>query len=102
MHIPPYENKNIPIVDINDSRVPLNYFNIIKLNKDQSYEYKVPNYETCIVPATGSVNIETEGIKFDNIGNRVENVWDGEPEGVYVPINTKSNIICKLKLLINK
>ena len=97
MHIPPYENKNIPIVDINDSRVPLNYFNIIKLNKDQSYEYKVPNYETCIVPATGSINIETEGIKFENIGNRVENVWDGEPEGVYVPINTKSSIICKTK-----
>ena len=38
MHIPPNENKNIPIVDINDSRVPLNYFNIIKLDKDQSYE----------------------------------------------------------------
>ena len=97
MHIPPYENKNIPIVDINDSRVPLNYFNIIKLNKDQSYEYKVPNYETCIVPATGSIDIETEGIKFEHIGNRVENVWDGEPEGVYVPINTKSNITCKTK-----
>ena len=36
MHIPPFDNKNTPIVDIEDSRVPLNYFNIVKLNKDQS------------------------------------------------------------------
>ena len=58
MHIPPLENNNQPIVDINDSRVPLNYFNIVKLKKDQSFEYIVPGYETCIVPATGTVDIE--------------------------------------------
>ena len=28
MHIPPFDNKNIPIVDIDDSRVPLNYLNL--------------------------------------------------------------------------
>ena len=33
MHIPPFEN-NKPIVDIGDNHVPLNYFNIVKLNKD--------------------------------------------------------------------
>ncbi len=39
MHIPPHDNQNKPIVDINDKKVPLNYFNIVKLNKDQSFEY---------------------------------------------------------------
>ena len=34
MHIPPIENNNKPIVDANDSRVPLNYFNIVKLKKN--------------------------------------------------------------------
>ena len=29
MHIPPFDNKNIPIVDVGDSRVPLNYLNIV-------------------------------------------------------------------------
>ena len=58
MHIQPFDNKNIPIVDINNSKVPLNYFNIVKIQKDQSFEYKVPGYETCIVPATGTINIE--------------------------------------------
>ena len=81
MHIPPFENKNIPIVDINDSKVPLNFFNIVKLEKDQSFEQVVPGYETCIVPATGTINIEVEGLNFENIGKRVTDVWDGEPEG---------------------
>ena len=91
MHIPPLENNNQPIVDINDSRVPLNYFNIVKLKKDQSFEYIVPGYETCIVPATGTIDIEVEGINYNTIGNRIANVWDGEPEGVYIPTNIKSS-----------
>ena len=39
MHILPFDNKNNPIVDMDDKHVPLNYFNIVKLNKDQSFEY---------------------------------------------------------------
>jgi len=95
MHIPPFENKNIPIVGTNDSKVPLNFFNIIKLEKDQSFEHVVSGYETCIVPATGTINIEVEGLNFENIGNRVTDVWDGEPEGVYVPTNINSSFVCK-------
>ena len=36
MHIAPYDNKNSPIVDVDDTTVPLNYFNIVKLNKGQA------------------------------------------------------------------
>ena len=32
MHIPPFDNQNRPIVDVDDARVPLNYFNIVKLD----------------------------------------------------------------------
>ncbi len=95
MHIPPLKNNNKPIVDANDSRVPLNYFNIVNLKKDQSFEYIVPGYETCIVPATGTIDIEVEGMNYNSIGNRITNVWDGEPEGVYIPTNTKSSFRCK-------
>ena len=44
MHIPPFDNKNIPIVDTDDSRVPLNYLNIVNLKKDQSFEFKKFNF----------------------------------------------------------
>ena len=79
MHIPPFDNKNKPIVDIEDSRVPLNYFNIVKLNKDQSFEYQTPGYETCIVPATGTINVEIEGIKFESLGTRLSLIHISEP-----------------------
>jgi 5-deoxy-glucuronate isomerase len=94
MHIAPHDNLNKPIVDADDARVPLNYFNIVKLTKDQSFEYQVPGYETCIVPATGTVTVEVEGLTYANLGNRGADVWDGEPEGVYIPVGAKVTITC--------
>lgn len=93
MHIAPHDNQNKPIVDVDDATVPLNYFNIVTLKAGQAFEYQVPGYETCIVPATGTVDVEVEGVKFASIGNRGVDVWDGEPEGVYVPVGAKVTII---------
>ena len=93
MHIPPFDNKNKPIVDLDDNHVPLNYFNIVKLKKDQSFEYVTPGYETCIVPATGTIDVNVEGFEVKNLGTRTIDVWDGEPEGVYVPSNTKASFV---------
>ena len=94
MHIAPYDNKNKPIVDIDDPTVPLNYFNIVKLTKGQAFEYAVPGFETCIVPATGTVDVDVEGFKCSELGQRTEDVWDGEPEGVYVPTAAKATMFC--------
>ena len=95
MHIAPYENLNKPIVDINNEFVPLNYFNIVKLKKGEVFEYSVDGYETCVVPATGTVSVDIEGMNFDRLGNRGKDVWDGEPEGVYVPTGAKVRIVCQ-------
>lgn len=94
MHIAPYDNQNKPIVDTGDDLVPLNYFNIVKLKKGEVFEYAVPGYETCIVPATGTVDVDVEGAAFAKLGNRTVDVWDGEPEGVYVPVGAKVRITC--------
>ena len=94
MHIAPYDNQNKPIVDVDDACVPLNYFNIVKLRKGEAFEYQVPGYETCIVPATGTVDVSVEGVSFARLGNRGVDVWDGEPEGVYVPVGAKVTIVC--------
>ena len=95
MHIAPYENSNKPIVDVNNEFVPLNYFNIVKLKKGELFEYSVDGYETCIVPATGTVSVDIEGMSFDQLGNRGADVWDGEPEGVYVPTGAKVRLVCQ-------
>ena len=95
MHIAPYNNLNRPIVDIDNEFVPLNYFNIVKLKKGEIFEYSISGYETCIVPATGTVYVDIEGKTFDQLGNRGIDVWDGEPEGAYVPVGAKVRIICQ-------
>ncbi|MBX2881301.1 MAG: 5-deoxy-glucuronate isomerase [Granulosicoccus sp.] len=94
MHIAPYDNHNNPIVDVDNPTVPLNYFNIVKLNQDDVFEYQVKSYETCIAPATGTVDVFVEGVSFSALGNRGEDVWDGEPEGVYVPVGAKARLAC--------
>ena len=45
------------IVDVGNDRVPLNYFNRVKLQKGQKYSYTLSDYESCIVPATGRVSV---------------------------------------------
>ena len=81
MHIAPYDNQNKPIVDVEDSTVPLNYFNIVKLEAGQAFDYQTPGYETCIVPATGTADVEVEGFTATDLGGRGEHVLDGDPEG---------------------
>ena len=94
MHIAPYDNGNKPIVDAENSTVPLNYFNIVKLKKGEAFTYRVPGYETCIVPATGTVDVDVESVAFASLGRRGVDVWDGEPEGVYVPVGASVTIVC--------
>jgi 5-deoxy-glucuronate isomerase len=92
MHIAPHDNQNRPIVDMGDPLVPLVYFNILTLKAGARFDYRTPGYETCIVPATGTVTVETAGETYAAIGNRGADVWDGEPEGVYVPQDTGTRI----------
>jgi len=94
MHIPPYDNRNQPIVEAGGNCVPLNYFNIVKLTKGQSFDYAVPGFETCIVPATGTVDVRVGGFSARALGGRGVDVWDGEPEGVYVPTGMTATMTC--------
>ena len=89
MHIAPHDNQNKAIVDVDDAHVPLTYFNIVKLKAGEHFDYRIAGYETCVVPATGTVTVEANGETFAEIGNRG---WDGEPEGVYIPTDTGARI----------
>jgi len=95
MHIAPFDNRNTPIVDADDARVPLNFFNIVKLKKGEMFESTVAGYETCIVPATGLVTVSVGSFRAKDLGGRGVDVWDGEPEGVYVPTGQTAQIVCQ-------
>ena len=94
MHISPFDNGNKAIIDTDHDTVPLTYFNIVKLHEGERFTYHTPGYETCIVPATGGVNVDTDGGSFAGIGNRGSDVWDGEPEGVYIPSGAEAVLTC--------
>ena len=94
MHIPPHDNDNRPIIDINDAKVPYAFFNRVILNRDEEFVYELNEYESCIVPATGSIIVNVYSLDERLIGNRINNVWDGEPEGVYVPTGLTAKIKC--------
>jgi 5-deoxy-glucuronate isomerase len=95
MHIAPHDNRNQPIVDIDHPLVPLVYFNILHLKAGSHFDYRTAGYETCVVPATGTVTVETMGQTFADIGLRGVDVWDGEPEGVYVPSGAATRITAR-------
>ncbi len=97
MHIPPYDNRNQPIIGPGHAQVPLNFFNIVKLARGEAFDYAVPGYETGVVPATGTLDIEIGTERFASIGNRNADVWDGEPEGVYVPTGASARMVCTSK-----
>lgn len=95
MHIPPHDNQNDPIVGPGHDLVPLNYFNIVKLKAGESFDYSVDGYETCIVPATGTIDVGVGEFQVEGLGGRGEDVWDGEPEGVYVPTGANAKMVAK-------
>lgn len=95
MHIAPFDNQNTPIVDRGDSVTPLVYFNIVKLQTGERYVSDVEGYETCIVPATGKVDVKVGDWQASDVGGRGEDVWDGEPNAVYVPVSAKAEITAK-------
>lgn len=96
-HIPPFDNKNQPIVDVNDEVTPLCYFNQVRLAQGEKHIHQVDGYESVIVLAGGTCSITVsnaeQSVVFDNIGQR-KSVWDGNPESVYVPLGHSAEIEC--------
>jgi 5-deoxy-glucuronate isomerase len=95
MYFPPYDNENKPVIAAHHPEVPLVYFNIVKLKQNEQFTYAVPGYETCIVPATGLIDVLTGSLTVEKLGGRGADVWDGEPEGVYIPSGAEATIACR-------
>ena len=92
-HIPPHDNQNQAIIGLDDDTTPLCYFNHVLLKQGESHHYQLEGYESCIVLAGGTCNISVDGEVFENIGRR-QNVWDGDPASVYVPVGSQASITC--------
>lgn len=92
-HIPPFDNRNQPIVGADNDTTPLCFFNHVRLKRGERFSHHVAGYESVLVPATGTCNVSVDGEAFDAIGKR-QTLWEGEPEGVYVPVGATAEIEC--------
>lgn len=92
MHKAPYDNQNRAIVDRADPVTPLVYFNIVRLSAGERFVTTVEGYETCVVPATGTIDVQIGDWSADGVGGRGEDVWDGEPNAVYVPVGAAAEM----------
>ncbi|MEC7141561.1 MAG: 5-deoxy-glucuronate isomerase [Pseudomonadota bacterium] len=92
MHKAPYDNQNRAIVDRADPVTPLVYFNIVRLSAGERFVSTVEGYETCLVPATGTIDVQVGDWSADGVGGRGEDVWDGEPNAVYVPVGAAAEM----------
>ncbi len=92
-HLPSFDNKNQAIVAEHNDYVPLVYFNRVKLNRGESHSFQLKSHESCVVPVAGGIKVTVDGEVFDDIGTRSV-LWEGKPNGVYVPVDSPCTIEC--------
>jgi 5-deoxy-glucuronate isomerase len=88
-----YENQNSPIIDREDNRVPLTYFNLLRLSKGQHAELKIDGYETVYVVLSGTVDIGVGETQFPAVGKR-KDIWSGNADSVYAPTGAAVRVSC--------
>ena len=81
-HLPAADNKNQPIVGPADGPLRLSYFNLLRLDRRQAVELRVPGHELLCVVLCGSVEILVGERAFPVVGRR-SNIWEGPADSVY-------------------
>ena len=91
-HIEPFDNKNNPIVDVDNKVVPLVYFNHIVLKYGETFNYFLENHESIVSVVSGSIDVFVDNTSFSNIGKR-NDLWSGKPEGIYAGKDSRVRLV---------
>jgi 5-deoxy-glucuronate isomerase len=76
-----FDNQNEPILAGNKP-VERIYFNLVKLAAGEIYRYRLPEFESVVVPMAGTCDLTVDGETFSNLGHRTT-IWDGQADAVY-------------------
>ena len=94
-HIPNYDNQNQAIVGPNYT-LERSYFNRVFLDPGQNFVHELPGFESCLVVACGTCEIEVSGPRFRQefsaVGQR-KDLFAGKPDSVYVPLGAVARVI---------
>jgi 5-deoxy-glucuronate isomerase len=88
-----FDNENRPIFAGNQP-VDRVYFNLIKLAAAEIHQYRLPHFETVVVPMAGTCDVTVDGGAFSNLGGRAD-IWDGKADSVYAGPNSDIVIVAR-------
>jgi len=92
-HIKPHDNRNQPIIDVGNPLVPNTFYNDVKLKKGQTLSFCLETFESVIVLASGTCDVNVKGVKFERVGERT-GIFEGKPDSVYVPLFAEATMTC--------
>jgi 5-deoxy-glucuronate isomerase len=87
------DNKNRPILAGNEP-VERIHFNLLRLVAGETYRYRLPEFESVVVPLAGTCDLAVDGESFASLGNRAS-VWDGKADSVYAGPNAQVAIVAQ-------
>ncbi|WP_375573218.1 5-deoxy-glucuronate isomerase [Ahrensia marina] len=90
--IPASDTKNAPIVGAGDETLSLITFRLVELTAGETLTLVEPDHEVCLVPFSGTVHVEVDGQRFDDLGGR-DDVFSGLADSVYVPANRRISLV---------
>jgi len=88
-----FDNKNRPILAGNKP-VERIHFNLVRLMAGENYRYRLPEFESVVVPMAGTCDLAVDGESFSNLGQRAT-VWDGKADAVYAGPNADVAIVAQ-------
>src|ERR1700722_12367855 len=88
-----FDNKNRPILAGNKP-VEAIHFNLVKLRTGETYRYRLPEFESVVVPMAGTCDLTADGEPFSKVGCRAT-IWDGKADAVYVGPNADVAIVAQ-------
>ena len=88
------DNKNKPLCIGDGNPLKRTYFNLVRLNKGESWSTRLDRFESVYVVLSGTVSLKVGGRSFDQVGGR-DSVWSGMADSVYVPVGQEVRLGCE-------
>jgi len=88
-----FDNKNKAIL-AGDKPVERIHFNLVRLAEGETYRYRLPRFESVVVPMAGTCDLAVDSESFPALGCR-PSIWDGKADAVYAGPDSEVAIVAQ-------
>jgi 5-deoxy-glucuronate isomerase len=90
-----FNNKNKSIVTEENELLDLTYFNILKLDKGETFDTALAGFESVYVVLQGNCDILVGDQSFTDVGQR-KDIWSGKADSIYIPVGSTVKVISNM------